>query len=116
MDSLNELTKDIIKFRNARKWKQFHNPKDLSLSVAIEVSELMELFQWKNNEEISKFVKKNKEVISDELGDILNYLIILSHDLKIDLVKACRSKLEKNEKRYSVKNSKGNSKKYTEFS
>ena len=81
MSDIKDLTEKIIKFRNERDWKKFHNPKDMALSLVLEASEVMEHFQWKNKEEIEKYVKTNKEEIGEELADILNHILILSHDL-----------------------------------
>lgn len=109
------LTEKIIKFRNARDWKQFHNPKDMAISLVLEASEVLEHFQWKNREEIEKYLKDNKDELAEELADVLHWVLLISNDLKIDIAKALRKKLKKNEKRYPVKKSKGTAKKYTEL-
>lgn len=92
MSDIQNLTKLAIKFRNDRDWKQFHKPKDMAISIALEASEVLEHFQWKSPEEIEEYIKKNKEDIADEMADVLKYLLIMSHDLKIDLKKAVISK------------------------
>ena len=63
MKNLDELTKRITAFRDRRDWKQFHNPKDVALSLVLEAGEVMEHFQWKNKEEIEKYIKTNKKSI-----------------------------------------------------
>lgn len=110
------LTK-IKKFRDDRNWMQFHNPKDLSLALSIETSELLELFLWKNKLEVEKFAKdkKNKEEISDELADIFNFAIELADNLGIDIEKAQAKKMEKNAKKYPIEKSRGSAKKYSKF-
>lgn len=115
MKDINELTKRIIAFRNARDWKQFHNPKDVSLSLVLEATEVMEHFQWRNKEEIEKYVVGAKEEISDELADVLYWVLLMGHDLKIDMLAALDRKMNKNEKKYPVKKAKGKHTKYTKL-
>jgi dCTP diphosphatase len=114
MNKILELTKRIIDFRDARHWKQFHNPKDVALSLVLEASEVMEHFQWKNEDEIKKYIKTNKAAISEELADVLYWVLLMSHDLKIDILEALENKIDKNEIRYPVEKAKGNAKKYSE--
>lgn len=115
MSNLDDLTRRIIAFRDARDWKQFHKPKDLAVSLSLEASEVLEHFQWKSEAEIDVYVKTNKDDIADELADVLNYLLIMAHDLGIDLIAAEEKKVEKNEKKYPVEKARGNAKKYTEL-
>jgi NTP pyrophosphatase (non-canonical NTP hydrolase) len=115
MSDIKDLQKKVIKFRDARDWKQFHNPKDVSLSLVLEATELMELFQWKNDKEVEEYVKKHRSEISDELADVLIWALLIGNDLSIDLKKAIESKLKKNKKKYPVKKSKGKYSKYTEY-
>ncbi|OGM28913.1 nucleotide pyrophosphohydrolase [Candidatus Woesebacteria bacterium RIFCSPHIGHO2_01_FULL_41_10] len=112
---MKSLTKRIIAFRDARDWKQFHNPKDLSLSLVLEATEVMEHFQWKSKEEIDEHVKHNKKDVAEELADVMYWVLLMSHDMKIDIAKALTKKLEKNESKYPVDKSKGSHKKYTEL-
>ena len=65
MKNLNELTEKIVIFRDERDWKQFHNPKDMALSLALEAAEVMEHFQWKNEEEIKSYIETNKEDVAE---------------------------------------------------
>jgi NTP pyrophosphatase (non-canonical NTP hydrolase) len=115
MDKLRKLTAEIIKFRDERNWQQFHNPKDVALSLVLEATELLEHFQWKNNDEISNHVEKSSHEISEELADILYWVLLMSHDLKIDISSALENKLEKNKAKYPINMSKGNSIKYNKF-
>ena len=112
---LKELTKRIIEFRNARDWKQFHNPKDVSLSLVLEASEVMEHFQWKNKEEMEEYVIKHKQEISEELADVLYWVLLMSFDLKINISDSLENKIQKNKQKYPVEKTKGNAKKYTEL-
>ena len=115
MSDIKTLTEKIIKFRDARNWKQFHNPKDVALSLTLEAGEYMEHFQWKNEKEIKEYIKKNKEALGDELADVLYWTLLACYDLDIDPAKALEKKLEKNEKKYPVKKAKGKHTKYTEL-
>lgn len=109
------LTKKIIAFRDARDWRQFHNPKDVAISLALEAAELLEHFQWKNPKEIARHVKDNKAEISEELADVLYWVLLLSHDLEIDPLKAMDAKLKKNAVKYPVHKAKGRHTKYNKL-
>ncbi len=109
---MDELIKKITAFRDERDWGQFHNPKDLAISLNLEASELLELFQWKSSEEA---IEKNEEKLQDELADVLYYVLLMFHDLKIDPAEALLSKLSKNEEKYPVDKAYGSNKKYTEL-
>ena len=115
MNPIKRLTKSIVAFRDRRNWKQFHNPKDVSLSLVLEATEVMEHFQWKNPKEIEKYVKKNKLEISEELADVFYWVLLMSHDLKIDIEKALDRKIEINDKKYPVEKSKGKHTKYNKL-
>lgn len=112
MKNIEDLIKKIISFRDARDWKQFHNPKDVSLSLVLEAGEVMEHFQWKSEKEIEEYVKTNKEDIGDELADVLNWVLLMGHDLDIDVFDALDKKIKKNEEKYPIEKSKGNHIKY----
>lgn len=112
MKELEQLTKKVIKFRDDRNWKQFHNPKDVALSLVLEASELMEHFQWKTLKEVESYIKKNKEEIGDELADVFYWVLLMSHDLGIDITTALEGKIKKNERKYPIKKAKGRHTKY----
>ena len=115
MLSLDDLQKKIIAFRDERDWKQFHTPKDMAISLALEAAEVLEHFQWKNEAEIAEYLKTNKEDIGDELADVLWWVLLMSHDLGIDILEASERKIEKTAKKYPVEKSKGRHTKYTEL-
>ncbi len=115
MSEVKKLTKGIIDFRDAREWKQFHNPKDVALSLVLEATEVMEHFQWKNPEEIKEYVKTHKHEIAEELADVLNWVLLMSHDLDIDIVDAAEKKVMANNAKYPVDKSKGKHTKYTKL-
>lgn len=112
MSDLASLTAAVIAFRDQRDWKQFHNAKDVSLSLLLEASELLELFQWKEGTAIEGV---DKSRMAEELADVLYYALLLSHDAGIDLAEALRSKLKSNELKYPADKARGSNRKYTEL-
>jgi len=108
----NELHKKVISFRDERNWGQFHQIKDLLLGLSIEVSELQELFLWKNTAEKSDI---SKTFIKDELADISIFLMYIAEHFNIDLIAAIGEKIEKNALKYPVHKSFNSNKKYTEL-
>lgn len=115
MSDLEELQRKVVEFRDARDWKQFHNPKDLALSLVLEGAELLEHFQWKNSEEIKKHLEKNKDEVSEELMDILYWVLLIANDLEISVKKEFNKKLNKNKKKYPIRKARGKHTKYTEL-
>ena len=99
----------INKFRDDREWRKFHNEKDLAISISIEASELLELFQWKQSEEVTS---KSLGRIKEELADVLIYSFMLADNLNLDIEEIIK---EINSKKYPVELSKGSNKKYTEL-
>ncbi len=112
---MKKLIERIVSFRDARDWKQFHNPKDCAISLALEAAEVLEHFQWKNPEEMKSYVKTNKDDISEELADVLYWVLLMSHDLDIDIIDVFEKKMQQNEEKYSVDKAKGKHLKYTEL-
>lgn len=115
MADTKKIIKKILEFRDARDWKQFHNPKDLAISLSLEASEVLEHFQWKSKEEIEKYIKTNKNEIGEELADVFYWVLLLANDLNIDIEKAFELKMKKNAKKYPIKKAKGKHNKYTEL-
>ena len=112
MDSIRDLTTRINAFRDARDWKQFHNPKDMALSISIESAELLEQFQWKNAEECEAHLQENREAVADEMADVAIYLFELADLLQMDLGNEMLRKLDKNAAKYPVEKARGSSLKY----
>lgn len=111
-----ELQKIIIEFVNRRDWKQFHNPKDLSISLLLEAAELLEHFQWKSQEEMVNLPKtKEFKKVKEELADIYYWTLLMSYYLNVEIEKEFLAKMKKNEKKYPVRKAKGSHKKYTEI-
>ncbi|QCT74129.1 nucleotide pyrophosphohydrolase [Macrococcoides canis] len=97
---LNQEIIDLInKFREERNWNQYHNPKDLSLSLSLEAAELLENFQWISSDEA---VKKNRENIAEELADVFIYGIQLAEEMGFDIEEIIREKVKKNDEKYSI--------------
>jgi NTP pyrophosphatase (non-canonical NTP hydrolase) len=113
--TLDDLTKKVVEFRDVRDWKQFHNPKDEALSLLLEAAEVLEHFQWKSEEEIDKYIIDSKNDIGEELADVLYWVLLMSHDLNINLADAFEKKLKKSGEKYPVEKAKGNHKKYTQL-
>lgn len=107
---MDKLIEKIVQFRDERNWKQFHDPKDLALSISLESSELLELFQWKNSQQA---IDQNYSDMRDEIADILIYTLTLAHDLNIDVRDAILQKINKNAEKYPITKSKDSSQKYT---
>ena len=100
----------ILKFRDDRDWKQFHNPKDLAISISLEAAELLEVFQWSGSE-ISSVGKVDK--IKEELADVLIYCVNMADVCGLDIDSIIQEKLTRNEKKYPAEKAKGKSNKYT---
>lgn len=100
---MEELLAAVNQFRDDRNWRQFHNAKDLSLSISLEAAELLENFQWKSSEEAIASTLPN---MKEELADILIYSMMLATDLELDLSEIILAKLVKNEEKYPVETSK----------
>jgi NTP pyrophosphatase (non-canonical NTP hydrolase) len=115
MATLQELTELVLRFRDERDWAQFHNPKDIAVSLTLEAAELLELTQWRTGLELLEHLKSHKEDLADELADILGWVLVMAHDQTIDLGDAVKKKLEKNAIKYPVEKARGVAKKYTEF-
>jgi NTP pyrophosphatase (non-canonical NTP hydrolase) len=109
MNELEEILTRILRFRDDRDWKQFHNPKDLSIALSVEASELLELFQWKNAEEA------DKGKVKEELADVLIFSFLLADKYGFDIKEIMFEKLEINAEKYPIAKAKGNAKKYDEY-
>ena len=91
---MDSLEKKINEFRDERDWRQFHNEKDLAISISLEASELLELFQWKSSEET---IKTKRDEIEDELADVMIYSMMLASNLDLDIKEIILNKLEKSQ-------------------
>jgi len=112
MGDIKKITEKIRNFRDERDWMQFHDPKNMAVSIILEASELLEHFQWKTTEEVEKYARQNHAEIKDEIADIALYLFELADNLDISLINAMEDKLKKNEMKYPVEKAKGKHTKY----
>lgn len=115
MSDIQELTLLIKTFRDKRDWKQFHNPKDIAISLVLEANEVLEHFQWKNSRETQEYIKSHKVEIGEELADVLYWVLLMSSDLGIEITKALEEKIKKNEQKYPVIKAKGKHIKYNKL-
>ena len=109
-----KIQKMLNDFAKKRDWEKFHSLKNLAISINIESSELLEIFQWEKNTSINQKIKKKKfkDKVSEEVADVLLYLLRFSEIANLDLEKICIKKIKKNAKKYPIKLSKGKSDKY----
>lgn len=106
---IGELTRRVIAFRDARNWKQFHNPKDLALALSIEAAELAEAYLWKAPE------AADPARVAEELADVFIYGLILANETGLDVRRIVEEKLARNETKYPVEKARDSAKKYNEL-
>ena len=114
-NSLKDLQDAIEVFVAERDWSQFHTPKNLAMAVAIEAAELMEHFLWSEDAESPARDAARKELIAQEIGDVLIYLVRLGQVLDVDLVMAATDKLAVNRDKYPIEKAKGRATKYLDL-
>ena len=107
-----EARQEALEFRHDRDWEQFHNPKDLAISISLEAAELLETFQWSGSDTEVEAMRPQME---EELADVLIYSIFLADRLGIDIPEAISRKIAKNAAKYPVEKARGSSRKYTEL-
>ena len=114
---LKTLTQALLKFRDERNWAQFHTLRNLIVSLNLEASELLELTQWKNDEDMTALTDnaETREALRDECADVLLYLLLIAEKAGINLEEVARAKLEKNAAKYPVQKAYGSSRKYTQL-
>ena len=106
---MEEIIEKLKKFRDERNWDQFHNNKDLAIALNIETSELLELFLWKNTEEV------DKDELKEELADILSYALLIADKNKLDIKEIILDKIAKNAEKYPIDKAKNTAKKYNKL-
>ena len=115
MTELERLRAQLREFATARDWEQFHSPKNLAMAVSAEAGELLEIFQWLTEEQSRSLAPEAHAAASDEVADVLLYLIRLADQLGIDPIAAAKRKIVANAEKYPVHKARGTSKKYTEL-
>jgi len=109
---LDSLLEEVREFVRERDWSQYHSPKNLSMALSVEASELAEIFQWLTEDQSRSLTPTQKAHAAEEIGDVLIYLVNLSDRLGIDPVAAARGKLVLNRIKYPVEKAKGSAEKY----
>jgi dCTP diphosphatase len=115
MQDLNNLQAYLRQFAKDRDWDQFHSPKNLSMALSVEISELLENFQWLTEKQSYTLNQKQRAAVADEIADVQMYLARLADKLDINIGEAIEQKINKNEAKYPAELVKGSSKKYTEY-
>ena len=107
-----ETINKILQFRDERDWRQFHNPKDLAISISLEAAELLEVFQW-SAEDVKCTEKMDK--IREELADVINYCVLMADACSLDIDEIVQAKIKKNNEKYPVELAKGSKEKYDQL-
>ena len=107
-----ETINEVLKFRDDRDWKQFHNPKDLGISISLEAAELLEVFQW-SAEDVQ--CEKKMDKIKEELADVVNYCVLMADTCGLDLDEIVTEKIKRNNEKYPIEKAFGCKEKYTEL-
>lgn len=107
-----ETIEQVLKFSRDRNWEQFHNPKDLAISISLEAAELLEVFQWSAGD---VRCEEKLDKIKEELADVLNYCILMADACGLDMDEIVTEKVRKNAQKYPVQKAFGNKEKYTEL-
>lgn len=109
INSLDDLAAALKRFADERDWEQFHSPKNLAMALSVEVAELTEHFQWLTQQQSMKLTPNKKQEVSEELADVLIYLVRLADRLDVDLLAEAEKKVKRNAEKYPVNSSKGHS-------
>ena len=112
MTDIQEISKALTEFRDARNWAQFHNPKDLALAISIEAGELNELYLWRQETELEEV---DKERVREELADIFAYAFLLAGTYEFDIKKMILDKIRKNHLKYPVEKARNSARKYRDL-
>lgn len=112
---LDQIRDKLRAFAAERDWSQFHSPKNLAIAISVEAGELLEHFQWLSIEASQTLPNEKLEKISEEMADVLLYLIRMADVLGVDLIESANAKIEANARKYPVDLARGNAKKYTEL-
>ena len=117
MADLDSVRQQLFQFRDERNWQQFHKLKDLIISLSLESAELLELTQWKSNEELATLKADGtfQQALREECADVFLYLLLIANEGGFDLLQAAEDKIRKNAERYPVDQAYGSAKKYTEL-
>ncbi len=109
------LIEQIKAFNRERDWEKYHSPKNLSMALSVEVSELLEVFQWLTEDESRHLPPAKRHAAEEEIGDVTILLLALAEELGLDILEAARKKLEHNRKKYPAEKVRGRAEKYNEL-
>ncbi len=112
---LSKIQKELLEFARLRDWEQFHAPKNLAMALSVEASELLEHFQWLNEQQSKTLNAEKKYAVSLEMADVFIYLMRMATELKVDILAAVEEKIKINNDKYPVEKVRGSSKKYNEY-
>lgn len=112
MSEIKEIQQALLKFRDDRDWKQFHDPKNLAIAISIEAAELNEIFLWKT---IKESFEANPNKIKEELADVFTFCFLLAEQQGLDVKQIIMDKIALNNEKYPVEKAKGTAKKYTDL-
>lgn len=107
-----ETINQILNFRDDRNWKQFHNPKDLAISISLEAAELLEIFQWSGSDTVCE---SKIDKVKEELADVLCYCVLMADACGLDMDEIVQAKVKRNNEKYPVEKAKDSAKKYDEL-
>ncbi len=113
--TINDLKTIVKKYADDRDWQQYYSPKNVSMQIATEAAELMELFLWIDSKESFETAQKNKEEVEQEVADIAYGLINFCIQANIDLADAFEKKMALNAQKYPIEKAKGKAVKYTQL-
>jgi NTP pyrophosphatase (non-canonical NTP hydrolase) len=111
--NIEKIQKILSEFAKEREWEQFHTPKNLTMALSVESSELVEIFQWLTPEQSSNLTDKQEVLVKEEIADIAIYLLRLCDILDVDIEASIKDKIKINSDKYPVDLSKGSADKYT---
>ena len=106
-----ETMDQVLRFRDERDWKQFHNPKDLAISICLEAAELLEVFQWSGED---TWCREKMDQIQEEMADVLIYSLMMADACQLDVDAIIREKLKRNAEKYPADTVRGSKEKYWE--
>lgn len=115
LHSLADLSAAVCEFAEQRDWDQFHTPKNLAMALIVEAAELVEHFQWLNQQDSCSLDPEQHEAVAMEMADVLIYLVRMAERLDINLLKAAEKKIKLNGKKYPANQARGKSDKYTRY-
>jgi len=115
MEELEQIKAQLQKFADDRDWDQFHSPKNLSMALSVEASELVECFQWLTEEQSQNLSPEQLSATIDEIADVQIYLLRIATKLNVNMLDAVNQKIKKNALKYPVDKVKGSSKKYNQY-